>query len=53
MSPVTNDHQTGLLAQAQRIADEFTFGPEDVQRVAGHFVHQMSEIDISSICDGV
>lgn len=46
MSPVTNDHQTGLLAQAQRIADEFTFGPEDVQRVAGHFVRQMSEIDI-------
>lgn len=46
MSPVTNDHQTGLLAQAQRIADEFTFGPEDVQRVTDHFVHQMSMIDI-------
>lgn len=47
MSPVTNDHhQTGLLAQAQRIADEFTLGPEDVQRVAGHFVRQMSMIDI-------
>ncbi|EEA25578.1 hypothetical protein TMatcc_006192 [Talaromyces marneffei ATCC 18224] len=43
MSPVTNDHQTGLLAQAQRIADEFNFGPEDVQRVAGHFVRQMRD----------
>lgn len=43
MSPVTNDHQTGLLAQAQRIADEFNLGPEDVQRVTSHFVRQMSE----------
>ena len=43
MSPVTNDHQTGLLAQAQRIADEFTLGPGDVQRVTSHFVRQMSE----------
>lgn len=50
MSPVTNDHQTGLLAQAQRIADEFTLGSEDVQRVAGHFVRQMSMIEIR-LCD--
>ncbi|PCH00299.1 Hexokinase [Penicillium occitanis (nom. inval.)] len=43
MSPVTNDHQTGLLAQAQRIADEFNLGPEDVQRVTSHFVRQMRD----------
>jgi hypothetical protein len=42
MSSVTNDHQTSLLAQAQCIADDFTFGSEEAQRVTGHFVRQMS-----------
>lgn len=48
MSSVDNDHQTGLLAQVQRIADEFAFGPEDVQRVTGHFVRQLSMISPGS-----
>ncbi|OKL64265.1 hypothetical protein UA08_00931 [Talaromyces atroroseus] len=45
MSQVTtNDQQRpGLLAQAERIAEDFVLSPENVRRVTGHFVRQMKD----------
>ncbi|EED21457.1 glucokinase, putative [Talaromyces stipitatus ATCC 10500] len=43
MSPVTDDQQSGLLARAERVAEEFALGREDVRRITSHFVRQMRD----------